>query len=52
VASGLLMITDTGSVEKNYYVNEFGRVQVNAPWQSPHFYEMCTEPDWNDLKLS
>jgi 4-hydroxyacetophenone monooxygenase len=52
VASGLLMITDTGSVKKNYYVNEHGRVQMNAPWQSPHFYEMCTTPDWNDLQLS
>ncbi len=52
VAAGLLMITDTGSVQKNYYVNEFGRVQMNAPWKSPHFYEMCTTPDWNDLELS
>jgi 4-hydroxyacetophenone monooxygenase len=52
VGAGLLMVQDAGSVEKNYYVNEFGRVQMNAPWQSPHFYEMCTAPDWDDLELA
>ena len=51
-ASGLLLLQDAASIDKNYYVNEFGRLQVNAPWQSPYFYEMCTTPDWNDLELS
>jgi 4-hydroxyacetophenone monooxygenase len=51
-ASGLLLLQDAASIDKNYYVNEFGRLQVNAPWQSPYFYEMCTTPDWNDLQLS
>jgi 4-hydroxyacetophenone monooxygenase len=51
-ASGLLMLNDEGSVAKNYYINEFGRLQMNAPWQSPQFHEMCTTPDWNDLELS
>jgi 4-hydroxyacetophenone monooxygenase len=51
-ASGLLMLNDEGSIAKNYYVNEFGRLQMNAPWQSPHFHEMCTTPDWDDLELS
>ncbi len=51
-AAGLVLLTDTGSVDKNYYVNEFGRVQVNSPFESPYFYEMCTTPDWRDLELS
>ena len=37
---------------KNYYVNEFGRMQVNAPFESPHFHEMCSTPDWDDLELA
>jgi 4-hydroxyacetophenone monooxygenase len=51
-ASGLLMLNDSGSFAKNYYINEFGRLQMNAPWQSPHFHEMCSAPDWNDLELT
>ena len=43
-------MNDPGSIDKNYYVNEFGRIQVNAPWESPRFYEMCIEPDWDDLE--
>ena len=37
---------------KNYYVNEYGRMQVNAPFESPYFHEMCETPDWDDVKLS
>ncbi len=51
-AAKLVLLTDTGSVDKNYYVNDFGRVQVNSPFESPYFYEMCSAPDWNDLELS
>jgi 4-hydroxyacetophenone monooxygenase len=52
VAAGLVLMTDEASVDKNYYVNEFGRMQVNAPFESPYFYEMCSAPDWDDLTLS
>jgi 4-hydroxyacetophenone monooxygenase len=51
-AAGLVLLTDEGSVEKNYYVNEFGRLQVNAPWESPHFYARSSAPDWSELELS
>jgi 4-hydroxyacetophenone monooxygenase len=51
-ASGLVLLTDTASVAKNYYINEYGRMQVNAPFESPYFYEMCSAPDWDDLELS
>jgi 4-hydroxyacetophenone monooxygenase len=51
-AQRLVMLTDEASVKKNYYVNSFGRVQVNAPWESPYFYSMVVEPDWKDLELA
>ena len=38
--------------EKNYYVNEFGRLQVNAPWYGPEFHRMCTHIDWDDIEIS
>jgi 4-hydroxyacetophenone monooxygenase len=51
-AAGLVLLTDSASVAKNYYINEYGRMQVNAPFQSPYFYEMCSTPNWDDLELS
>jgi len=32
-------------MEKNYYVNEFGRLQMNAPWNGEKYYELCEKPD-------
>jgi 4-hydroxyacetophenone monooxygenase len=51
-AAGLVLLTDAGSVEKNYYVNEYGRLQVNAPWQTPYFFARSIAPDWAELELS
>ena len=51
-ASGLLLMNEYGNPEKNYYVNEFGRIQVSAPWYGPEFHRMCTQVDWNDLEVS
>ncbi len=52
-AQTLLLLADEGTAkEKNYYVNDFGRLQVNAPFQSPHFHAISSKPDWNDLELS
>ncbi|NUU25850.1 MAG: NAD(P)/FAD-dependent oxidoreductase [Streptomycetaceae bacterium] len=51
-ADKLLLLQDYGAPEKNYYVNEFGRLQVNAPWYGPDFHRMCTRVDWNDLDLT
>ena len=47
----LILLQKEGAPEKNYYVNEFGRVQVNAPWYGPEFHRMCSEVDWADLEL-
>ncbi len=44
--------SDEGAPEKNYYVNEFGRLQVNAPWYGPEYHRMCTDVDWDDLRVS
>jgi 4-hydroxyacetophenone monooxygenase len=49
----LIQLKPEGGVDKNYYVNqEHGRLQMNAPWQSPDFHRMCTIVDWDDLELS
>jgi 4-hydroxyacetophenone monooxygenase len=50
-AAKLLLLQDEGAPEKNYYVNEFGRLQVNAPWYGPEYHRMCTIVDWDDLQL-
>jgi len=51
-ASKLLLLNEEGAPDKNYYVNEFGRLQMNAPWYGPEFHRMCTEVDWDDLELA
>jgi 4-hydroxyacetophenone monooxygenase len=48
----LILLQKEGAPEKNYYVNEFGRVQVNAPWYGPEFHRMCAEVEWNDLEIA
>jgi 4-hydroxyacetophenone monooxygenase len=51
-AKGLVLLQDAASVKKNYYVNEYGRMQVNAPFESPYFHEMSSTPNWDDLELA
>jgi 4-hydroxyacetophenone monooxygenase len=51
-ASSLLLLQEQGAPEKNYYVNEHGRLQVNAPWYGPEFHRMCTHVDWDDVVIS
>jgi 4-hydroxyacetophenone monooxygenase len=48
----LILLQEEGAPEKNYYVNEFGRLQVNAPWYGPEFHRMCTHIDWDDIEIS
>jgi 4-hydroxyacetophenone monooxygenase len=50
-ASGLLLLQPEGAPDKNYYVNEFGRLQMNAPWYGPEFHRMCTTVEWDDLEI-
>ena len=51
-AADLLLMQNEGARDKNYYINEHGRMQVNAPWYGPEFHRMCTNVDWDDLELS
>jgi 4-hydroxyacetophenone monooxygenase len=51
-ASKLLLMQDEGCPEKNYYINEYGRMQVNAPWYGPEYHRMCTCVDWDDIEIS
>jgi 4-hydroxyacetophenone monooxygenase len=51
-AAGTVLLLDTGSKGKNYYINEHGRLQMNAPWESPRFHAMFDEVDWDEVTLS
>ena len=51
-ASSLLLMQEEGAPDKNYYINDHGRMQVNAPWYGPLYHRMCTQVDWDDLELS
>jgi 4-hydroxyacetophenone monooxygenase len=51
-ASTLLLLQEEGAPDKNYYINEFGRMQVNAPWYGPEYHRLCTEIDWDDLTIT
>lgn len=51
-ASKLLLLQDEGAPDKNYYINEYGRMQVNAPWYGPEYHRLCTEINWDDLEIS
>jgi len=49
----LIQMKKEGGIERNYYVNaQHGRLQMNAPWLSPDFHQMCTIVEWDDLELS
>ena len=51
-ASKLILLQEEGAPEKNYYVNEFGRLQMNAPWYGPEFHRMLTNIEWDDIDIS
>lgn len=39
------------SAGKNYYVNRFGRQNVNLPWDNDEYFEMVETPDLGDFIL-
>jgi 4-hydroxyacetophenone monooxygenase len=51
-ASSLLLLQEEGAPQKNYYINEWGRLQMNAPWYGPEFHRMCTNVDWDDIEIT
>lgn len=48
-ASGMAFLTDSGSVAKNYYVDESGRLLVNTPFEVADLYPMLKQPDPEEL---
>lgn len=50
-ASRLLLMQEEGAPDKNYYINEYGRMQVNAPWYGPEYHRLCTQIEWDDLEI-
>lgn len=50
-ASKLIWLTDTGSMERNYYVRN-GRLQVNMPFHYQLWHQMLAEPDLGDMALT
>lgn len=44
-ARKLIYLSPSTAMVRNYYVNEFGRLQMNAPWSGERFYELCASPD-------
>ena len=51
VGSELAFIKDTGSVERNYYVDKDGRLLVNTPYETAELYAMMKEPMREDLEF-
>ena len=52
LASGMAFITDTGSVERNYYLNDGGRLLVNTPFETAELYAMLRQPSRKDVEFS
>jgi 4-hydroxyacetophenone monooxygenase len=52
VASGLIYLTDAGSRDINYYVNEHGRLQINVPWEADEYYRLSAFLDLEHYTLS
>lgn len=50
-ASTLLLMQEEGAPDKNYYINEHGRMQVNAPWYGPEYHRLCTQIVWDDIDI-
>jgi 4-hydroxyacetophenone monooxygenase len=51
-AAEKLIWVDKGAIERNYYVNEFGRSQVNEPWPVQQYYGMIRRPEPSDFVLT
>ena len=48
----LIQMSKEGGVEKNYYVNStHTRLQVNAPFYSPYYHQLCSVVQWDDMVL-
>ena len=51
-AAKLLLMKKEGAPDRNYYLNEHGRMQVKAPWYGPDYHRMCSVVDWHEVEVS
>lgn len=51
-AKKLIYLMPSTALGRNYYVNEFGRLQMNAPWNGEQFYELCAAPDESHFEFT
>lgn len=51
-AKKLIYLMPSSALGKNYYVNEFGRLQMNAPWNGEKYYELCESPDESHFEFT
>ena len=50
-ASGMSFTHDKNSVERNYYVNDKGRLQVNTPFETADLWTMQKAPEFDELEF-
>ena len=50
--SGRVFITDTGSVERNYELNNGGRLCVHTPFETAELYAMRKVPNRKHVEFS
>jgi len=50
-ASGMAIVTESSS-QRNYYVNDEGRLQVNSPFETADLWAMQKAPNFDDIEFS
>lgn len=51
-ACRLIYLSQTSATRKNYYVNQWGRLQVSAPWDGEEYFAMCVHPRLGDFDFA
>jgi 4-hydroxyacetophenone monooxygenase len=51
-ADRTVYLMDDSAKTKNYYVNDFGRLQVNIPFTGEQFFAMLAQPTLSDFELT
>ncbi|MBP1325976.1 4-hydroxyacetophenone monooxygenase [Leucobacter exalbidus] len=51
-AQKLIYLSEVGAMKRNYYVNEFGRLQMGAPWSGERYFDLCEKLQESDFKFT
>ncbi|WP_338889110.1 NAD(P)/FAD-dependent oxidoreductase [Rhodococcus sovatensis] len=51
-AGNLIYLSQNSATSKNYYLNEWGRLQVNVPWTGEQFFSMCAQLKSSDFDFT